>query len=149
MGLSKAKKAIIKLKQRVETVEMNKDMIERAVGKESAEETLKCVDEIKTFLEAYEKQVELNKILNKKVVNQRFKICGLENKRSEKKKENYVYYVVYTGFYLTGGFGIGKCKVERNSKLDLIEDIIGLAEGIAADKCFKEVVILNFQELEA
>lgn len=84
MGNSKAKKALKALKQRVETIEMNADMIERAVGRETTEETIKCKDEIKTLIEAYESQIELNKKQNIKIKNQRAILRKLQQKSTNK-----------------------------------------------------------------
>lgn len=81
MGNSKAKKALKALRQRIETIEMNADMIERAVGKETTEETLKCKDEIKALVEAFEKQIELNKKQNIKIKNQRAILKTLQQKQ--------------------------------------------------------------------
>lgn len=80
MGMPKTKKAIKALKERVDTVEMNKDLIERAVGKESAEETIKCKEEIKTLLEAYDRQSEQIKKLNKKVACQKGQLKVFQKK---------------------------------------------------------------------
>lgn len=81
MGNSKAKKALKALKQRIETIEMNADMIEKAVGRETTEETIKCKDEIKTLVEAYESQIELNKNQNIKIKNQRAILKALQQKQ--------------------------------------------------------------------
>lgn len=96
MGMSKTKKAIIALQERVNTIELNGDMIEKALGKESYEETVKCKDEIKTLLETYEKQSEFirNTIRNakKKILNQRNTIKMLKshitNKKENRRSEN-------------------------------------------------------------
>lgn len=88
MGNSKAKKALIALKRKVETVEMNADMIERAVGRETIEETIKCKDEIKTLIEAYESQIDLNKKQNIKIKNQRAILKALQQKNQTTTKEN-------------------------------------------------------------
>ena len=88
MGNSKAKKALKALKQRIETIEMNADMIERAVGRETTEETIKCKDEIKTLVEAYESQIELNKKQNIKIKNQRAILKTLQQKNQPTTKEN-------------------------------------------------------------
>jgi len=92
MGMSKTKKAIVALQERVNTIELNGDMIEKALGKEQYEATVKCKDEIKTLLEAYEKQKEFtrNTIKNArtKVLNQRNTIKMLKN-HNKKKSGNY------------------------------------------------------------
>ncbi len=82
MALSKANKALKALKERIETVELNGDMIQKAIGEETYKETIKCKDEIKTLVEAYEIQVENNKRLNKKVKAQRgqLKVLNREKK---------------------------------------------------------------------
>lgn len=89
--MSKAKKAIIALWARVNTVEQNEDLIKKAIGEESYRETKKCSDEIRDVLEAYEKQKELVITSRKKdkikILNQRNKIKQLEeNNRRLKEK---------------------------------------------------------------
>lgn len=89
MGMSKTKKAIIALQERVNTVELNGDMIEKALGKEQYEATVKCKDEIKTLLKAYDKQKEFtrNTIKNArtKVLNQRNTIKMLKSNNTNSK----------------------------------------------------------------
>lgn len=80
MSISKANKTLRALKERVDTVELNGDMIQRAFGEETYQETVKLKDEIKTLIESYEKQVDLNKRLNKKVVAQRGILKVLQRK---------------------------------------------------------------------
>ena len=61
MGMTKTKKAILRLQERVNTVEENGDLIKSAVGEESWAETKKVSDDIKTVLEDYhrrEQQIE-------------------------------------------------------------------------------------------
>lgn len=86
MSLSKAKKALRALKERVDTVELNGDMIQRASGEEIYQETVKLKDEIKILVEAYEKQVDNNKILNKKIRSQRVHLRILEMKNKINSK---------------------------------------------------------------
>lgn len=92
MGVSKAKKAITALWNRVNAVEENGDMIKRALGEETYLETKKCSDEIRAILEAYEKQKELVITSRRKdrikILNQRNKIKQLEEKIRQLKEKS-------------------------------------------------------------
>lgn len=83
MGMSKGKKAYRALQERVNTVELNTDLIKRAVGEESFLATVKCKDEIKEILLFCDRQAEQIRALNKKVCSQRGQIKVLRRKSSE------------------------------------------------------------------
>lgn len=80
MGISKAKKAIKALQERVNTCYENSDLLKRALSKEDYEATMKCAEEIKDVLEAYEKQVNLARGT---ITNAKRK---LQNQKAELKK---------------------------------------------------------------
>lgn len=80
MSKSETKKKIKALRERVETVEMNEDLMRRALSEDSWKETVKCKDEIKALLGAYDKQMELNRYMNKRIVKQRNLIGALQRK---------------------------------------------------------------------
>lgn len=88
MSMSKTKKVLKALQQRVDTVELNGDMIEKAIGKESYEQTIICKDEIKTLLEAYKNLQIQVKNLNKKVSSQRGQLKVFYKKRGNQDETN-------------------------------------------------------------
>ena len=61
MGISKAKKAVTALRERVNTCYENSDLLKRALNKEDYEATMKCAEEIKDILEAYDRQLEITR----------------------------------------------------------------------------------------
>ncbi len=85
MGISKIKKALKSLKQRVKTTEDNLIFLRNKTTDELYQETLKCKDEIKTLIGAYEKQIELNKRQNIKIKNQRGMLKALLRKSGDEK----------------------------------------------------------------
>lgn len=88
MSKSDTKKALKALQQRVETVELNGDMIEKAIGKESYEQTVKCKDEIKTVLEGYKRLQTQVRNLNKRVSSQRGQLKVFYKKRGNEDETN-------------------------------------------------------------
>ena len=80
MSISKAKKALIALKERVASFEYFEEEIKNTNSEKVYEDSIRCKDDIKTLVEAYEKQVGLNKILNKKVCAQRGQLKVLYRK---------------------------------------------------------------------
>lgn len=80
MGISKTKKALKSLKQRVKTTEDNLIFLRNKATDELYQETVKCKDEIKTLIQAYENQIELNKRQNIKIKNQRGMLKALLRK---------------------------------------------------------------------
>lgn len=85
MGISKTKKALISLRQRVETTENNLIFLRNKATDELYQETVKCKDEIKTLIQAYENQIELNKRQNIKIKNQRGMLKALLRKQGDEK----------------------------------------------------------------
>lgn len=83
MGLSKTRKILNNLKQRVVAVEINFELEKNKMISEVYTETVKCKDEIKTLIEAYEKQIELNKKQNIKIKNQRRILKVLQQKQGD------------------------------------------------------------------
>lgn len=82
MGLSKTKKALKNLKQRVENTERNLKILEPLKPTAWYEESIEFVNELKTLIEAYEEQIELNKKQNIKIRNQKgFLRALLKNRR--------------------------------------------------------------------
>lgn len=81
MGMSKAQKALLKLKLRVETVECHAEAVKNWMDESKFNSMMNCKEEIKTLIEAYEKQVENNKRLNKKVVAQRGQLKVLNRQK--------------------------------------------------------------------
>lgn len=79
--MSKTKKALRSLKRRIEAVEEYFEL--KHICDEKHIETLKCKDEIKILVEAYEKQIELNKKQNIKIKNQRGMLKVLQQKRCD------------------------------------------------------------------
>lgn len=61
MGISKARKAVTALRERVNTCYENSDLLKRALNKEDYEATMKCAEEIKDILEAYDRQLEITR----------------------------------------------------------------------------------------
>lgn len=84
MGISKAKKAIIALRERVNTVETNGDLIQKAVSEEDWKATKQCAEEIKTLLEAYERQGKQINDLSKKVACQKGQLKVFQKKNSNR-----------------------------------------------------------------
>lgn len=85
MGISKTKKALKSLKQRVKTTENNLIFLRNKATDELYQETVKCKDEIKTLIPAYENQIELNKRQNMKIKNQRGMLRALLRKQGDEK----------------------------------------------------------------
>lgn len=83
MSLSKSRKAYRALQERVNTVELNEDLIKKAIGEESFLATVKCKDEIKEILLLCDRQAEQIRALNKRVCAQRGQIKILRRKSSE------------------------------------------------------------------
>ncbi len=94
MSKSDTKKALEALQQRVETVELNGDMIEKAIGKESYEQTVKCKDEIKTVLEGYKRLQTQVKNLNKRVSSQKGQLKVFYKKQGKTKSEKIIETIV-------------------------------------------------------
>lgn len=86
--MKKIQKVLESLKNRIDTVELNGDLIEKAIGRESYLETLKIKDELKILVEAYENQREQVEILNKKVMHQKGQLKVLYRKQGEKNEAN-------------------------------------------------------------
>ena len=84
MGSSKTRKALADLKYRVKIVEENLEFKSNVIYGKEVVETLKVKDEIKILIEAYEKQIELNKKQNIKIKNQRGLLRVLQQKQGEK-----------------------------------------------------------------
>ena len=83
MSMSKTKKALLDLKYRVKIFEENLEFeCEGASGQEVVE-ALKINDEIKKLIEAYEKQIGLNKKQNIKIKNQRGILKVLQEKQGD------------------------------------------------------------------
>ncbi len=80
MSISKAKKALISLKERVAYFECFEEEIKNKNNEEEYQDSIKCKNEIKTLVEAYEKQVALNRILNSRVCAQRGQLKVLYRK---------------------------------------------------------------------
>lgn len=80
MPISKAKKALMSLKNRVLSFEYFEEEIKRANAEATYADSIKCKNDIKTLIEAYEKQVSLNKVLNKRVCTQRGQLKVLYRK---------------------------------------------------------------------
>lgn len=138
MSKSKTKKTIEALQDRVNTIELNGDMIEKAIGRGAFEQTLKCSNEIKTLIEAYAKQIELNKKMNIKIKTQRNELIKLKNKRKLEKKK------VWIDYYKTqqGNTGVGRAKV-MGTGINKLEQL----EKTEKEKCgFLELIIINYKE---
>lgn len=84
MGSSKTRKALVALKDRVKIVEENLEFKNNVIYGKEVVEALKVKDEIKILIEAYEKQIELNKKQNIKIKNQRGMLRVLQQKQGEK-----------------------------------------------------------------
>lgn len=94
MGMTKTKKAILRLQERVNTVEENGDLIKSAVGEESWAETKKVSDDIKTVLEDYHRREQQIERLNKKVAHQKGILRVLQNKKTKKLRDTGLTYYV-------------------------------------------------------
>lgn len=133
MGISKAKKAVTALRERVNTCYENSDLLRRALNKEDYEVTMKCAEEIKDILEAYDRQLEITrntaknakrKINNKKRELQKNPLNFLADCLQE--LENGGKYIVtcenkvfYDSVYKTRKAGVtqkGRVKISNNYK---------------------------------
>lgn len=86
MPISKAKKALIALKERVVSFEYFEEEVKRTNDEDTFADSIKCKNDIKILIEAYEKQVALNRTLNKKVCAQRGQLNVLYKRRKDKQQ---------------------------------------------------------------
>lgn len=82
----KTKRAIKALQERCNTVKLNGDMLERALGKESYEETKRFSEEIEIVLQELENTKRHIAGLNKKVCQQRGQLKVYQNKAKARKQ---------------------------------------------------------------
>ena len=94
MGMTKTKKAIFRLQERVNTVEENGDLIKKAVGEESWAETKKVSDDIKIVLEDYFRREQQVKSLNKKVAHQKGILKVLQKRNTQDLRDTGLTYYV-------------------------------------------------------
>lgn len=85
MGRTVTKKALVDLKYRTKNAHENLDDLAGTIPLETWKETLIVVNEIQTLIDAYEKQIELNKNQNRKIKNQKGLIKALQIKSGDKR----------------------------------------------------------------
>lgn len=88
MSKTDTEKALRNLKRRTNNTKNNLEWLKSNATEEAYQDTIKCANEIDTVIQAYERQIELNKKMNLKIIHQKGMLRALQQKQGDYKWKN-------------------------------------------------------------